>query len=307
MSQHPSLTPQDLATEHPNPRTADMDLLPAAELVRLLHAENYVPAQAVEAALPQIARAVEVIAERLRAGGRLFYVGAGTSGRMGVLDASECPPTFGVAPEVVQGIIAGGDAALRESLEGAEDDPEAGARDLRARGVSSADVVVGIAASGRTPYVLGALKEAREAGAFTIALVNTSLSEMERLADLTIAVLTGPEALAGSTRLKAGTAQKMVLNLLSTGAMVLLGKTYGNLMVDVQATNAKLRKRVVQIVRAATGVEEEPARQALEQAQWRAKTAIIMLKQGITAEEASARLEQAGGLVRKALLDKVTR
>lgn len=278
-----------------------MDLLPAAELVRLLHAENYVPAQAIEATLPQIARAVEIIAERLRAGGRLFYVGAGTSGRMGVLDASECPPTFGVAPEMVQGIIAGGNAALRESLEEAEDDSEAGARDLHAHGVFSADVVVGIAASGCTPYVVGALKQAREVGAYTIALVNTSPSEMERLADLPIAVLTGPEPLAGSTRLKAGTAQKMVLNLLSTGAMVLLGKTYGNLMVDVQATNAKLRERAVQIVHTVTGAEEEQVRQALEKAQWRARTAIVMLKQGITAEEANTRLERAGGSVRKAL------
>ncbi|HXG23128.1 MAG TPA: N-acetylmuramic acid 6-phosphate etherase, partial [Chthonomonadales bacterium] len=213
----------------------------------------------------------------------------------------ECPPTFGVAPDMVQGIIAGGNAALWESLEGAEDDPEAGARDLRARSISSADVVVGIAASGRTPYVLGALKQARETGAYTIALVNTSPSEMERLAELTLAVLTGPEALAGSTRLKAGTAQKMVLNLLSTGAMVLLGKTYGNLMVDVQATNAKLRERAVHIVQMVTGVEEELARQSLEKAQWSARTAIVMLKQGITAEEANARLEQAGGSVRKAL------
>jgi N-acetylmuramic acid 6-phosphate etherase len=289
-------------TEQLNPSTIDMDLLPPTELMRLLHAENYVPAQAVEAALPQIVLAVEVIAERLKKGGRLFYIGAGTSGRIGVLDASECPPTFGVPPEMVQGIIAGGDVAMRESLEGAEDDPEAGARDLRARGLSSADVIVGIAASGRTPYVVGALKQAREAGAYTIALVNTSPSEMERLAELTIIVLTGPEALAGSTRLKAGTAQKMVLNLLSTGAMVLLGKTYGNLMVDVQATNTKLQERAVQIVRVAAGVDEDRARCALEQAQWRAKTAIVMLTLGITAEEANMRIEQAGGFVRKALL-----
>lgn len=290
-----------LQTEGRNPRTMEMDRLPADALARLLHAENYGIAEAVGTALPQVARAIEVIAERLRSGGRLFYVGAGTSGRLGVLDASECPPTFGVEPERVQGIIAGGDRALRHSVEGAEDDRAAGAADLWARGLTSGDVVVGIAASGRTPYVIGALEAAREAGAFAIAVVNTRPAEMEAVADLTIAALTGPEALAGSTRLKAGTAQKMILNLLSTGAMVRLGKTYGNLMVDVQAGNEKLRDRAVRIVMEAAQTDRDRARAALEQTGWHAKAAIVALRLNVAPEEAVARLERAGGSVRAAL------
>lgn len=301
MTQHATSNIQNLQTEQRNPRTMEMDRLSVEELAHVLHAENYLVAEAVERALPQIAQAIGVIAERLRKGGRLFYIGAGTSGRLGVLDASECPPTFGVSPEMVQAIIAGGDTALRNSVEGAEDESEAGAADLRERGVGDRDVVVGIAASGRTPYVLGALQAARAIGAYTIAVVNTRPAEMEAAADLTIAALTGPEALAGSTRLKAGTAQKMILNLLSTGAMVRLGKTYGNLMVDVQATNAKLRDRATRIVMAAAGVEREAAQVALERAGWRAKTAIVMLRLQVSPEEAEARLAEAGGFVRRAV------
>lgn len=292
---------QSLSTEARNPRTAEMDRLPPEELARALHAENHAVADAVDAALPQIGRAIGEIADRMARGGRLFYIGAGTSGRIGVLDASECPPTFGVEPEQVCGIIAGGDTALRSSIEGAEDDPAAGARDLRERGLRADDVVVGIAASGRTPYVIGALNAAREAGAFTVAVVNVAPSEMERAADLTIAAVTGPEALTGSTRLKAGTAQKMVLNLLSTGAMVRLGKTYGNLMVDVRASNEKLRDRATRIVVAATGASREDARAALERCDWNAKTAIVSLRLGVGPEEAEARLKGAGGFVRRAV------
>jgi N-acetylmuramic acid 6-phosphate etherase len=282
-----------------------MDRLSVEELARVLHAENYFVAEAVERALPQIAQAIAVIAERLRGGGRLFYIGAGTSGRLGVLDASECPPTFGVSPEMVQGIIAGGDTALRNSIEGAEDEPETGAADLRERGVSDRDVVVGIAASGRTPYVLGALREARAVGAYAIAVVNTRPAEMEAAADLSITAVTGPEVLTGSTRLKAGTAQKMILNLLSTGAMVRLGKTYGNLMVDVQATNEKLRDRATRIVMTAAGVEREAAQDALERADGRAKTAIVMLRLQVSLEEAASRLAEAEGFVRKAVGEEV--
>jgi len=290
-----------LQTEGRNPRTLEMDRLSVEELARCLHRENYTVTEAVEAALPQIAQAIDVIAKRLSAGGRLFYVGAGTSGRLGVLDASECPPTFGVEPEMVQGIIAGGDTALRSSIEGAEDVREKGAEDLRARGVQAEDVVAGIAASGRTPYVIGALDAARQAGAFAIAVVNVRPATMEAVADLTIATITGPEALTGSTRLKAGTAQKMILNLLSTGAMVRLGKTYGNLMVDVRATNEKLRDRAVRIVTAATDADAGQAQAALEQTDWHAKTAIVLLRLGVTPEEAAARLRRAGGFVRDAL------
>lgn len=290
-----------LSTEQRNPRTTEMDLLSPVELVQTLHAENFVPAEAVRAALPEIARAVEMLEERLGRGGRLFYVGAGTSGRIGVLDASECPPTFGVPPEMVQGIIAGGDWALRHSVEGAEDDREAGGRDLRERGLNAADVVVAIAASGRTPYAIGALEAARQAGAYAIALVNVDNAEMAAYADLTIAAVTGPEPLTGSTRLKAGTAQKMVLNLLSTAVMVRLGKTYGNLMVDVQASNAKLRERAIRIVCEAAGADRDTAQHALGAADWHAKTAIVALIAGVSAQEARERLAASGGRVRAAV------
>lgn len=290
-----------LQTEQRNPRTSEMDTLTVEELAAALHAENFAPAEAVQAALPEIARAIQIIFERLSDGGRLFYAGAGTSGRLGVLDASECPPTFGVETGLVQGLIAGGDYALRNSIEGAEDDPAAGAKDLRERGLTARDVVVGIAASGRTPYVIGALDAAREVGAYAIAVVNVRPSAMEAHADLAIAAVTGPEALTGSTRLKAGTAQKMILNLLTTGAMVRLGKTYGNLMVDVRATNEKLRDRAIRIVMAAAEVDRETALGALDAADWHAKTAIVMLLNGTDAPTARDRLAAAHGFVRQAI------
>jgi N-acetylmuramic acid 6-phosphate etherase len=292
---------QNLQTEGRNLNTMEMDNLSVEELAQVLHNENFLVAEAVQQALPQIAKAIEIITDRLQQGGRLFYIGAGTSGRIGVLDASECPPTFGVEPELIQGIIAGGDTALRNSIEGAEDDPEQGAKDLRERNLSSRDVVVGIAASGRTPYVIGALKAARDCGSPAIAVVNVSPSEMERSADLTIAAVTGPEALTGSTRLKAGTAQKLVLNLISTGVMVRLGKTYGNLMVDVRASNEKLKDRAIRIVIAATGAERSQAAQALEGTGWHAKSAIVQLKLGVSPQEAASRLGKAQGYVRRAV------
>ena len=288
-----------LETEARNPRTTQLDTLSILGLVEILHAENYAVAEAVQAVLPQIAQVVEILAERLGHGGRLFYVGAGTSGRLGVLDASECPPTFGVEPSLVQGIIAGGATALTSSIEGAEDSPEIGRQDLEARGVATNDVVVGIAASGRTPYVIGALDAARSVGASTVAVVNVSDSALSRHADITLAAITGPEALTGSTRLKAGTAQKLILNLLTTATMVRLGKVYGNLMVDVRATNAKLSDRAIRIVMAATEAERAPATEALLQADWHAKTAIVMLLYNLTAPEASQRLQAVGGWVRE--------
>lgn len=290
-----------LETEQRNPRTLELDTLPTSALVETLHAENYAVADAVAAVLPVVAQVVDILAERMARGGRLFYVGAGTSGRLGVLDASECPPTFGVSREMVQGIIAGGETALTTSIEGAEDDPEVGAADLMARAVTANDVVVGIAASGRTPYVIGALDAARHIGAAAVAVVNVSHAEMCLHADLTIAAVTGPEALTGSTRLKAGTAQKMALNLLTTAAMVRLGKVYGNLMVDVRATNVKLRDRAIRIVQAATTADRAPAEAALNACGWHCKTAIVMLECHCSASEAAQRLQESGGWVRAAL------
>jgi N-acetylmuramic acid 6-phosphate etherase len=290
-----------LETESCNPRTEELDRLSTLALVETLHGENAAVLNAVSAVLPLVAQLVDIVAERMGRGGRLFYIGAGTSGRLGVLDASECPPTFGIAPGRVQGLIAGGLTALTTSIEGAEDSPEIGAEDLQARGVGPNDVVVGIAASGRTPYVIGALDAARQAGAFAVALVNVSQAEMATHADLTLAAVTGPEALTGSTRLKAGTAQKLILNLLTTATMVRLGKVYGNLMVDVRATNVKLRDRAIRIVMAAADAPHADAEATLSQADWRCKTAIVMLKRHITAPEATRLLDASNGWVRAAL------
>ena len=307
-----SLSPQPSAlspslscseTEARNPRTEHLDSLAVTELVTALHAENFDIADAVAKTLPEIARIVEILAVRLGSGGRLFYVGAGTSGRLGVLDASECPPTFGVSPALVQGIIAGGTAALTASIEGAEDSWETGAADLRERGITANDAVVGIAASGRTPYVIGALDAAREIRAATFAVTNVSHSEMSRHAEITIAAVTGPEPITGSTRLKAGTAQKMALNLLTTATMIRLGKVYGNLMVDVLATNEKLRDRAARIVMTATSADRNAAEMALAESGGRAKIAIVMLRLGVSAEEAQARLDAVNGWVRAALTD----
>jgi N-acetylmuramic acid 6-phosphate etherase len=290
-----------LATETSNEKTKELDLLSTHDLIQTLHVENHTVADAVGAALPEIIKVVDVVAERLANGGRLFYVGAGTSGRIGVLDASECPPTFGVEKDMVQGIIAGGRDALTTSLEGVEDKKESGGRDLGGRRVTAKDVVIAIAASGRTPYAIGALEVARKIGAFTVAVVNVPQAEMAEYADVTIVAATGSEALAGSTRLKAGTAQKMILNLISTGVMVKLGKVYGNLMVDVRATNEKLRNRAARIVMAVADVDYPKAEQALEESEWSAKTAIVMLKLGLSVDQATERLFGANDNLRTAL------
>src|SRR5262245_13564450 len=261
-----------LLTEARNPASMNLDELTPLELVRLMNAEdaNVIPALAAEA--EKIARAVELIAERLRRGGRLVYVGAGTSGRLGVLDASECPPTFRTPPGLVIGVIAGGLPALTTAVEGAEDHPEFGERDLRAVNLSAADVLVGIATSGRTPYVVGALQYARSIGACAIGVACVPDSELQPHAELMINPLEGPEVLKGSTRLKAGTATKLVLNMLSTGAMVRLGKTHGNLMVDLRATNSKLRARANRIVRHFTGLSRTTADELLKSCDWEVKT-----------------------------------
>ncbi len=286
-----------LATEGVRPDLYDLDARAIGEVVALLVAAEGEAHGAVAAAVPRIAAAAEAIAARLKCGGRLIYAGAGTPGRLGVLDAAECGPTFGT--DLVRGVIAGGPAALTEAIEGAEDafDP-ADLADLTA-----ADALVGITASGRTPYVLGALAHARAAGALTVAIVNNPGSEA--VADLVIELLTGPEVLAGSTRLTAGTAQKVVLNALSTSVMIALGKAYGPRMVDLRLTNAKVRRRAVRIVRDAAGVDEEAAAAALAAAGGHAKTAIVALLAGVDAAEAAARLERAGGHVRDALIEEI--
>ena len=288
-------------TEAPNPRTAAIDTLSSLEIVALINDEDARVAGAVREQLSQVARAVDAIVERLRCGGRMFYFGAGTSGRLGVLDASEMPPTFSVPPDLIQGWIAGGDSALRRSSEAAEDDAAAGAQAARDAGVGSADVVVGIAASGTTPWVLGALGEARARGAVTIALTCDPGAPLARAAEIAIAPVVGPEVIAGSSRMKAGTAQKMVLNMLSTATMIRLGKVYGNLMVDVQPTNAKLRRRAVRILQQAAGVGSEAARAALKETDYEVKPALVMLLSGVDADEARRRLDKADGLVRHAV------
>lgn len=281
-------------TERRNPRSVDIDELDPAGLVDLFVAEDADVPLAVGRARAPIADAIARIEAAFRAGHRLFYVGAGTSGRLGVLDASECPPTFGTDPEMVQGIIAGGEAALTRSIEGAEDDPAAGAAALEARGVTTGDVVCGIAASGSTPFVFGALESARRLGATTVFLTcATPRPEAAALADVLIHVDVGPELVTGSTRLKAGTATKLVLNMLTTGALIRTGKTYGNLMVDLQARNAKLHDRGERIVMEVLGVDRAAARAAIDAALGSVRTAIVMLRFGIDRTEAEARLADA--------------
>jgi N-acetylmuramic acid 6-phosphate etherase len=290
-----------LITESANPATTEIDVMDTLSIVRIINQQDGQVARAVSAELPHIAAAVDAIVDRLARGGRLIYVGAGTSGRLGVLDASECPPTFGVPATLVSGVIAGGDRALRCAVEKAEDDPQAGTKAIAAQHVSQDDVVVGITASGRTPFVLGAVQDAKRRGAFAVGLACNRPSMLEAWVDVMIAPLVGPEVISGSTRMKAGTAQKMVLNMLSTATMIRLGKTYGNLMVDVQITNEKLALRASRILSQVCNVAPQKAQAALVQCDDEVKTAIVMLKTGIGAEEARQRLSRAGGFVRRAL------
>lgn len=286
-------------TERRNPKTADIDLASALEIVDLINAEDRTVADAVREQREHIAAALSAAEESLRAGGRLFYAGAGTSGRLGVLDASEIPPTFGAPPDLVQGIIAGGTAALTRSQEGAEDRPEGARDDLDMAGVRAGDFVIGIAASGTTPYVRAALQHAKKLGART-AIIACSPPPDETLiaADIAIVVLTGPEVITGSTRMKAGTATKLVLNTITTGAMIRLGKTYGNLMVDLQASNAKLRDRAERIVCEVCGVNADQARELLRVADGSVKLAIVMKMLNVDSAAARAALEKEGGVIR---------
>ena len=291
-------------TEHRNPRTSRIDLATPDEIVALMNAEDRTVAEAVATQGDEIASAISILEGVFRAGGRLFYVGAGTSGRLGILDASECPPTFGTDPEMVQGIIAGGPPAVFRSQEGAEDLPENGAAAIDERGVSDRDCLVGIAASGTTPFVRGALARAEQLGARTMVIACTPLpSEVTRLTDVAIVAITGPEVVTGSTRLKAGTATKMILNMLTTGAMIRLGKTWGNLMVDLQATNLKLKDRSERILVESCGISRDEARSLLESAGGSVKVAIVMRKAGVDRDVAERRLHEAGGLVRRVIGD----
>jgi len=291
-----------LATEARNPATAQIDSLTTREMLEVISAEDVTIAAAVHAELPQIARAIDEIAARFGRGGHLIYMGAGTSGRLGVLDASECPPTFSVPPELVQGIIAGGDSALRLSSEKSEDSPEEGARDLAARKLSANDVVCGIAASGRTPYVLGGLEYAKKLGAFTIGLSCVPGSPLSLAADVAITPATGAEVVTGSTRMKAGTATKLVLNMLSTGTMICRGYVYGNLMVNVQATNRKLMDRGERIIAAATGCTQQRAAELLQEA-GSVKTAIVMQQLQLARTDAEQRLAAHQGHLRNTLTE----
>jgi N-acetylmuramic acid 6-phosphate etherase len=290
----------NLPTEARNPASERLDELPTIDMLRVVHAADREAVEAVERELPRIAAAVDAIARRIEAGGHLFYLGAGTSGRLGVLDASECPPTYNTPAELVQAVIAGGDAALRSSIEPAEDDPGLGARDLEEHGFHASDVLVGIAASGRTPYVLGGMEHARGLGALTIGITCVPDSPLALAAEMAIVPSTGPEVVTGSTRMKAGTATKLVLNMLSTGALVRLGYVYGNLMVNVQPSNSKLEDRAARIIATITGVGYEEAAELLVRAE-SVKTAVVMQKLGLSREDSERRLAAAHGRLKDAL------
>jgi N-acetylmuramic acid 6-phosphate etherase len=288
-------------TEKRNAASKNLDRMTAQEIVRLMNREDGKIAVAVEREIPAIARAVDAIVNGIRKGGRLFYVGAGSSGRMGVLDAAECPPTFGTSPKLVQALIAGGRRGMTQAVEGAEDSPQNGERDLRAKKLARNDVVVGIAASGTTPYVRGALQYAKKRGATTVAVTSNRRVPVARMVTIAIAPETGPEVLTGSTRLKAGTAQKMVLNMLSTATMVRLGRAYENLMIDLAVTNEKLKQRRLRILAGESGQSVSAAEQALRQAGHDMRVALVMLKVGVSAPVAKKKLGEARGDLRKAL------
>ena len=299
---------QDLVTEQRNPRSRNLDRLDPTTVLRLINSEDQTVPQAVAREIPRIARAVDLVVSVFKKGGRLYYVGAGTSGRLGVLDAAECPPTFGTDPKLVQGIIAGGYKALVRSQEGSEDNREGGRLAIRKHGVTKKDVVCGIAASRRTPFVLSALEEAKRIGAKTIYITcNPSSKAPLPKVDVLIAPVVGPEVVTGSTRMKAGTATKLVLNMITTASMVRMGKTYGNLMVDLRATSQKLVERSKRVIMTVTGCDYETAERLLKQARGHVKTAIVMREAGCSYLEAQRRLRKADGFVRKAITNKTER
>ena len=301
MSENLLQTLSTLITEQRNTNSMHVDSLSALEIVQLMNKEDKQVPLAIEKCLPQIAQAVERIVAAFQQGGRLVYIGAGTSGRLGVLDASECPPTFGVSPEMVKGIIAGGERALRHPIEGAEDSKTHAVVDLQTIQFSSKDVLVGIAASGRTPYVIGALEYAKSLGSVTVSIASNPNSAMANIVDIAIDTVVGPEVLTGSSRLKSGTAQKLVLNMLTTASMILMGKCYQNLMVDVQASNEKLKARAIRIVMQATDCDKALAEETLKQADQNAKLAIMMILSGLDRAQAEALLEKHQGKLQLAL------
>jgi N-acetylmuramic acid 6-phosphate etherase len=290
-----------LTTEQVNPNTSDIDRLATIDALHLINREDQQVADAVAQVIPAIARAVDGIAERLERGGRLVYVGTGTSGRLGVLDAAECPPTFGVPPEMVQGLIAGGYEACYRAVEASEDDADAGANDLATRGINSGDAIVGIAASGRTPYTIGALRYARKLGALTICITCNKETPLADVVEIPIEPVVGPEVIAGSTRLKSGTAQKLVLNMLSTMTMVRLGYVTGNRMTSVQTRNAKLRERALRLMREEFGIDEVDAQSALDASGWDLRVAIVMKKTGATREEAERAIRESQYVIARAI------
>ena len=295
---------QKLDTEKRNAQTTHIDKMSTIDMLSVINEEDHKVADAVKEVLPEIAQAVDIVYDKLRNGGRLIYCGAGTSGRLGVLDAVECPPTYGVDHGLVVGLIAGGEGAMFKAVEGAEDNPKLGQHDLEQLNLSDRDILVGIAASGRTPYVIGAMKYARSIGCPIICVVCSRNSEMSRYADVCIAPIPGPEVITGSSRMKSGSAQKMVLNMISTGAMIKLGKVYGNLMVDVKCSNAKLQQRAINIVREATGVDADTAQKALLDSGSSCKTAIVMLLLDVDAETARAALSRSGGHISDAIAQR---
>ena len=296
-SENPDLLP---ITEQENLKTTNLSSSPVREIIRLMNDEDALVAPAIGLVLPEVERAIEAIVARIRGGGRLFYIGTGTSGRLGVLDAAECPPTFGVSPDLVQAIIAGGYDACYRAVEASEDDADAGGKDLQAHGFTKQDVLVGIAASGRTPYTVGAVNHARQGGAFTIAITCVPHSPITEAAEISIVPVVGPEVVAGSTRLKAGTAQKLVLNMLSTATMVRLGYVSGNRMTNVLPRNSKLRARAIRIIMAESGSDEEAARAALDKSGDDPRAALVMMKTGSSIEEAKAALEASNGVIERA-------
>lgn len=296
-----------LNTEQRNPKTMEIDLMTTEEIITIINQEDTIVPNAIAREIPHIVKVVDEITDSFKKGGRLIYVGAGTSGRLGIIDASECPPTYGTDPEMVVGIIAGGKEAMTEAVEGAEDDSEQGRKDVADIHLSDKDVLVGIAASGRTPYTIGALQYGNEVGAVTVAVACTKDSEMGRIAKYTIAPITGPEVVTGSTRMKAGTAQKLVLNMLTTASMIKLGKVYGNLMVDVQMTNEKLFKRAENIVKMATGASDEEAQAALKEQNHNTKAAILQILTGLKGEAAARLLKRHNGYLREAIAEYHTK
>ncbi len=288
-------------TEQSNPLTSDIDRLSTFEALQIINSEDKKVAETIEKVLPVIATAVDKIVEKLKGGGHLYYVGTGTSGRLGVLDASECPPTFGVSPDLVQGIIAGGYDACYKSIEASEDDREAGANDLRARGINAGDAVVGIAASGRTPYTIGAVEYARKIGALTLCITCNKDTELARVVEIPIEAVVGPEVIAGSTRLRAGTAQKLVLNMISTMSMVRLGYVTGNRMTNLQPRNVKLRQRALGLLMNECNLDEASARAALEAANWDLRVAIVMVRTKVTREKAEETLQQTNFAIERAV------